>query len=452
MTLVLDLQRALGDRAVVADPDVLASYRHDEASLAPAGEPAAAVLPTTTEEVAEVVRIAQRHGVPIVTRGAGTGLAGGANAVDGCIVLSTRRMDRILELDPRDRIARIQPGVLNGDLEAAASEVGLWYPPDPASRAISTIGGNVATNAGGLCCVKYGVTRDAVLALEVVLADGTVTRIGRRTVKGVAGYDLVGLFVGSEGTLGVITEVTVRLRPARPPVQTLVATFAELADAGAAIAAITRTSVPAMLEVVDRTTLAAVEARRHMGLADVGALLVAQSDLPGPQGEDELAQLAAHCEAARATFVARSDSPEEAELLVAARRDAYPALEAMGRTLLDDVCVPTSRITDLITEVERIAADTGLTIGTFGHAGDGNLHPTVVFGAGEEARAGEAFDAIVAAALALGGTVTGEHGIGALKRRWLERELDPGARRLHADIRTALDPAGRFNPGKLLGP
>jgi glycolate oxidase len=450
MTILDDLTDALGPQAVIIDSDVLQSYRHDQAYLAPSDTPIAAVSPTTTAEVAAVVRIAASNEVPIVTRGAGTGLAGGANATAGSLVLSTHRMDRILELDPADRIARVQPGVLNAALETAAAQVGLWYPPDPASRAISTIGGNVATNAGGLCCVKYGVTRDAVLALEVVLADGTVTRIGRRTVKGVAGYDLVGLFVGSEGTLGVITEVTVRLRPARPAPRTLVATFDGIADAGVAIADITRTVVPAMLEVLDRTTIAAVERRRRMGLADVGAMLVAQSDLPIGQSADELDHIAASCERAGATYVARSADPEEAELLIAARRDAYPALEAMGRTLLDDVCVPTSRIATLVTEVERIATDTGLTIGTFGHAGDGNMHPTIVFDAAEEVAARRAFDAIVAVALDLGGTITGEHGVGSLKGPWLERELDAGARRLHELIRTSLDPHGRFNPGKII--
>jgi glycolate oxidase len=451
MSLARDLAAALGADAVVTDPDVLDSYRHDHALLAPSARPAVAVRPASTAEVAEVVRIAAAHDVPIVTRGAGTGLAGGANAVEGCIVLSTGRLDRIVELDVQDRVARVQPGVLNAALEAAAAAVGLWYPPDPASRDISTIGGNVATNAGGLCCVKYGVTRESVLGLEVVLADGTVTRLGRRTVKGVAGYDLVGLFVGSEGTLGIVTEVTVRLRPARPAPRTLVATFDELAAAGEAIAAITRTEVPALLELLDRTTIAAVERRRRMGLADVGALLVAQSDLPGSQADDELARLTEHCETAGASDVAWSSDPADAELLLAARRDAYPALEAMGRTLLDDVCVPTGRIATFVAEVERIAAASGLTIGTFGHAGDGNMHPTIVFSPGQEAAAHEAFDAILSVGLELGGTITGEHGVGSLKRTWLGRELDDGARALHHRIRAALDPDGRFNPGAVLG-
>ena len=450
MSLLQDLEAALGASAVAADVDVLRSYQHDRALLAPSQPPAVAVFPTTTDDVVSVVDVARRHRMPIVTRGAGTGLAGGANAVAGSIVLSTQRMRRILEVDERDRIARVQPGVLNAELAQAAAAAGLWYPPDPSSYAISTIGGNVATNAGGLCCVKYGVTREAVLGLEVVLADGTVTRVGRRTVKGVAGYDLVGLFVGSEGTLGVVTEVTVRLRPARPALQTLVATFAEMADAGAAIRAITSKTAPTMLEVLDRTTIAAVEARLHMGLEDVGALLVCQSDLLGERADDELVPIERDCRTAGATYVARSTDPTEAEQLVLARREVYPALEAMGRTLLDDVCVPTSKIPALVLAVERVAADVGLTIGTFGHAGDGNMHPTVVFDRGEEQRAQQAFDAIVAAALELGGTATGEHGIGNLKRDWLNRELDAGARWLHQRIRAALDPDGRFNPGKLI--
>jgi glycolate oxidase len=449
LSLQDDLRGCLGPSGVVADPDRSATYRHDEAYLAPSGVPAVVVFPRTTAEVAEVVRLAGRHDVAVVTRGAGTGLAGGANAHDGCIVLVTTRMDKILEIDVADRVARVQPGVLNADLGTAVAKVGLWYPPDPASREISTIGGNVATNAGGLCCVKYGVTRDAVLGLEVVLADGTITRLGRRTVKGVAGYDLVGLFVGSEGTLGVVTEVTVRLRPSRGPVHTMVATFEAAPTAGAAIATITRSTVPAMLELLDRATIAAVERYRPRGLTDVGALVVAQSDLPGERGADELATMAAACEAAGATYVAQTADPAEADQLVSARRDAYPALEAAGLTLLDDVCVPTGRIPTLIEAVEGIAATSGLTIGTFGHAGDGNMHPTIVFARGEEKSARAAFDEIVATALDLGGTITGEHGVGSLKRAWLDRELDDGARRLHRTLRDALDPANRFNPGKV---
>jgi glycolate oxidase len=444
----------LGEGAVIDDPGVLVAYRRDQAGPVPDGAPVAAVLPTTTEEVSAVVTLAADHGHPIVARGAGSGLAGGANASDGCVVLSLTRMERIVELDVTERTVRVQPGVINADLSRHVAERGLWYPPDPASWEFSTIGGNLATNAGGLCCVKYGVTRDAVLALEVVLADGEVARVGRRTVKGVAGYDLVSLFVGSEGTLGIITEATLRLRPPPPPAATAVASFADLDQAGEAIQAVVRAAAPAMLEVLDATTLRAIERWKRMDLdPDAAALLLIQSDLAGDHGRDEIAAIEQACARAGATMVVTTTDPAEAELLLAARRFAYPALEQLGSTILDDVAVPPARITELIRRTQTIAAHREVLIGTFGHAGDGNLHPTIVFDATDRAqqRAAEAaFDDIVGVALDLGGTVTGEHGIGLLKRGHLVQELGPVGVRLHRAIKDALDPAGHLNPGKIL--
>jgi glycolate oxidase len=445
---------AFGRDAVISDPDVLVGYRRDRAGLVPDGAPLAAVFPRSTAEVAELVRLAGRHGVPIVPRGAGSGLAGGANAVDGCVLLSLTAMDAIVDLDTDELTARVQPGVLNATLSHAVRERGLWYPPDPASWEFSTIGGNLATNAGGLCCVKYGVTRDAVLGLEAVLADGSVTRLGRGTVKGVAGYDLVGLLVGSEGTLGIITEATVRLRPAPSPATTAVATFPELTSAGDAIAGIVRTTSPSLLELLDNTTIRAIERWKRMDLdTDAAALLVAQSDLPGSHGADEIAAIERVCRDAGADLVLSTDDPDQGELLLAARRFAYPALEQLGTTLLDDVAVPRGRITSMIEEVAAIADRHGVVIGTFGHAGDGNLHPTLVYDATDPAAvaaATAAFDDLVTAALELGGTVTGEHGVGLLKRDHLESELDPAAARLHRAIKTAFDPDGLLNPGKVL--
>jgi glycolate oxidase len=450
------LRRVLGADAVVTDPDVVGGYRSDQAALVEAGWPTAVVFPRTTGEVAATVEACAAADVPIVPRGAGSGLAGGANAIDGCIVLSLTRMDEILRVDPARQTATVQPGVVNADLAAAAAAHGLWYPPDPASWEESTIGGNVATNAGGLCCVKYGVTRDAVLALEVVLADGAVCRVGRQSVKGVAGYDLVGLFVGSEGTLGIVTEITVRLRPARTAPTTLVASFPRLVQAGAAVEAICQRSTPALLEILDATTIAAIERWKRMDLdTEAAALLLAQTDLPGAPGHEEVAAMAAACEAAGADLVVRSEAPADADALLAARRFAFPALERLGSTLLDDVAVPRDRLTDLIDEIARIAAHHGLLIGTFGHAGDGNLHPTIVFDdrdpdAAAAARA--AFDDVVDAALRLGGTVTGEHGVGLLKRAHLRDELGPVGMRLQRAVKDAFDPRGILNPGKVLWP
>ena len=448
--LLADLRDGLGPGAVVTDPDVVDGHRRDHTGLLSAGRPVCAVLPATTAEVQHVIRTAVLHDVPVVTRGAGSGLAGAANALDGAVTLLTTRMDRILDVDTDDLLARVQPGVLNGDLSRAVAERGLWYPPDPASADFSTIGGNVATNAGGLCCVKYGVTRDYVLGLEVVLADGRAVRLGRRTVKGVAGYDLVGLFVGSEGTLGVVTEVTVRLRPAPEPGGTLVATFGSLAAAGDAVAAITRTTTPSLLEILDRATLRAVERHRPMGLeTDQAALLLVRCDGDAATTDGDLDRVRAACEAAGATYAAATTDPDEAEALLTARRLALPALEALGQVLLDDVVVPRSRLTELIGRVERIAEDHAVTIGTFGHAGDGNLHPTLVVAPESEPRVRAAFDAIVTAALDLGGTVTGEHGVGRLKRDHLRDEVGDDVLELQQRIRSALDPDGRLNPGAL---
>ncbi|PTL80700.1 FAD-binding oxidoreductase [Vitiosangium sp. GDMCC 1.1324] len=452
--LLRELAAVLPPEALVTDPDVLEAHRYDQAGWAQAGSPRVLVRPASTVEVQAVLRVASAHRVPVVARGAGSGLSGGANAVDGCIVLSLTRMNRILELDRRGLFAVVQPGVINGTLKAAATEQGLWYAPDPASWEFSTIGGNLATNAGGLCCVKYGVTGDAVLGLEAVLADGSVVRTGGRTVKNVAGYDLTRLFVGSEGTLGIITEATLKLRPRPPKATTLVASFPTLVGAGAAVTEIMADTRPSLLELMDRTTVRAVEASMPMGLdVEAAALLLARSDAGGEQGVAECARMVAACEAAGATFVAHSSDEAEGELLLGARRFAFPALEKRGSTLLDDVGVPLSRIADLLAAVERIAEQRGVLIGTFGHAGDGNMHPTLVFDRNnpdEVARAKAAFDDILHVVLDMGGTITGEHGVGSLKRPFIARQLGPETHRLHHLIKAAVDPLGILNPGKLL--
>ncbi|MFC8042212.1 FAD-binding oxidoreductase [Nocardia sp. NPDC057353] len=446
-----DLLAGLPDGIAVTDPDILRSYRRDHSRFTDSGSPLAVLAPRGTAEVAQCLRACHAARIPVVTRGAGSGLSGGANAVDGAVVLSTHRMNAVLHIDPAERLAVVQPGVLTGDLRAAVAEHGLFYPPDPGSVDFCSIGGNVATNAGGMCCVKYGVTGDFVAALEVVLADGRVLRTGTRTVKGVAGYDLTRLLVGSEGTLGVITEVTVRLRPAPRPPQTLVATFGTPAAASAAVTGIDAAAPGcSAVEILDRTTLRAVDALTHMGLADDAAMLLVQAD--SADADAVLGAVAEICAAAGGE-VARSADAAESALLMAARRMALPALERLGDHLLDDVCVPRGRIVDLVLAVERIAADSGLTIGVFGHAGDGNLHPTIVFDGADPASAAaarRAFDAITAAALELGGTITGEHGVGRLKAGWLTRELDPVNLAVQRALRGVFDPDGILNPGVVL--
>ena len=456
--LVEALSRALPGDRVVADPDVLAAMSRDEAEWAPAGRAAAGVRARSESEVQQVVRICAELGAALVPRGAGTGLSGGANAVEGGVVLDLARMDRVVEIDPDNLLCVVQPGVVNNDLKAAVAEHGLWYPPDPASAPWSTIGGNVATNAGGLCCLKYGVTRDYVLGLRAVVGGpagyGEAVRFGRRTTKGVAGLDMVGLFVGSEGTLGVVTEVTLRLRPALAGTpRTVVGAFGDLISAGEAVAQITRRGLaPSVLELLDRACLAAVENWKHLGLeADAAALLLARVDTQGDSGAAESDGLAAAMTGAGALWVAQSTDDEEAEALFEARRLAYPAFERLGPVLTEDVCVPRSRVPAMLAQIGAIAARHGVQISTIAHAGDGNLHPLIVTPAGDDAAraaAQAAFEELLDGAIALGGTVTGEHGVGLLKRDGMRRELDPGSLVLQQAVRQALDPRGVFNPGK----
>jgi glycolate oxidase len=451
VTGVIDalLARLDADR-VVTDPDVMDQYRHDRALTATAGKPLAVVRARSVDDVVATLEVASATNTPVVTRGAGTGLAGGANASDGCIVLSTALMNRVLSVDVAQRTATVEPGVLNGDLAAAVAEHGLWYAPDPSSRAICSIGGNVATNAGGACCVKYGVTGDHVAALKAVLADGSIIETGSVCRKNVAGLDLTKVLIGSEGTLAVVVEVTVRLRPAPKPPATLVAIFPTAEAAGAAVLAIEQVAEFSLIEMMDRTTINAVEAHLHMGLdTTAGALLIVQSD--SAAAGDDVARAEAACTALGAGFTAATTDAEEGAAFLHARHSSIPALEASGATLLDDVGVPKPRLAELIAGVEAIAARRGLTIATFGHAGDGNLHPTVVYDPADAAafeNAKAAFGEILDVALSLGGTITGEHGIGQIKRAWLPNQVGATERRLMEGIRAVFDPQGILNPGK----
>jgi glycolate oxidase len=451
------LRAELGADAVITDPEVTASYSRDMMPLAPNGRPLAAVLPSNAAHVQAVVRACAEAGVPIVPRGAGSGLSGAANAIDGCVSLVMTRMNEILQIDPDNRLAVVQPGVVNLDFRTAVEKHGLFYPPDPSSYDWCTIGGNLSTNAGGLCCVKYGVTTDSVLGLEVVLADGELLRTGRRTVKGVAGYDLTKLFIGSEGTLGVITSATVALRPLPQAPCTLVATFDDTASAGTAVSRVVREGmVPSLMEIMDANSIEAAERYLKTQVGPDGgcaALLLCQSDAGGEVATRELSAIERMCADSGATMTYVTADLAEGRMLLQARRVVLTALETYGGTwLTDDVCVPRTRIAELIAGCQRISAEVGLRIAVVGHAGDGNMHPTIVYdptSQAESAGARRAFDEILAVGLSLGGTVTGEHGIGRIKRDWLATEIGPIGMRTHRAIKAAIDPTNLFNPGSM---
>ena len=453
--LLIDALRASVPAArLLLDPDVMASFAHDEAEWAPYSSPVAVVRAASTEEVQAVVRACLAHRTPVVPRGAGTGLSGGANATAGCVVLSLDAMTAIKVIDELERYAIVEPGVVNDHLRAACAQHGLWYPPDPASSPWSTIGGNVATNAGGLCCVKYGVTRDYVMGMQVVTGTGDVVRLGRTTAKGVAGYDLAGLMVGSEGTLGIVTEIVVKLRPLQDPQRTIAGYFDSVVDAGRAVSAVAAAGLtPSALELVDRQCLLAVDAWKNMGLSvEANAVLLGRVDTPDPAGEQEAQKMLACFQEAGATWAAVSTDQDEADALFAARRLAYPAMERLGPVLTEDVCVPKRQVAEMLSRIERIGTEYGVTIANIAHAGDGNLHPLLITPRDDDdarVRAQAAFAEIIDAALELGGTVTGEHGVGLLKMDGLVKELDPVVLAMHRSVKRALDPQGILNPGKV---
>ncbi|MCB9442171.1 MAG: FAD-binding protein [Mycolicibacterium sp.] len=443
----------LPDGVVVTDPDIVASYRQDRAADPDAGTPMAVVRPSNTEQVQTVLRWATAHRIPVVPRGAGTGLSGGATAVDGGIVLSTEKM-RDITVDPVTRTAVVQPGLLNAEVKAAVAAHGLWYPPDPSSFEICSIGGNIATNAGGLCCVKYGVTTDYVLGLQVVLADGTAVRLGGPRLKDVAGLSLTKLFVGSEGTLGVITEVTLRLLPAQPASSTVVATFSSVRAACDSVVTITGRIRPAMLEFMDAVSINAVEDKLRMRLdRSAAAMMVAASDERGGAGAADAEYMAEVFAEYGATEVFSTSDPAEGEAFVVARRYAIPAVEAKGALLLEDVGVPLPALADLVAGIEALAAHRDLVISVIAHAGDGNTHPLIVFDptdADMTRRAELVFGEIMDLAVGLGGTITGEHGVGRLKKPWLAGQIGPEAMELNRRVKRALDPDGILNPGALI--
>jgi glycolate oxidase len=445
---VVDLLReALGDRIDTTET-TLEAFRADKSGHAADGRALAVVHAESIEDVQVALRIAHATGTPVVPRGAGTGLAGGANVGTGRIALSLARMNRILEIRADDLLAVVEPGIINAELNAELAGHGVWWAPDPASRAISTVGGNIATGAGGLLCAKYGVVRDAVLGLEVVLADGELVRLGHRSVKGVTGLDLTSLMIGSEGTLGVVVGATLKLRRlVAGQTRTLTASFSDVRAAAAGAAAVTASGVqPAIMELMDAASLAAVHALLSLpATSGSESLLTVQTD--GPAAADDAAQIAQVLERAGGRVRLAADDAE-GEALLQMRRSLHPAMERLGTTLIEDVSVPRSALPAMFDEIARIERDYGLTIPTVAHAGDGNLHPNFVFQGPEVPDVvWRAADDLFRSALRLGGTLTGEHGIGVLKRRWLRDELGARQWQLQRDIKRVFDPTGILNPG-----
>jgi glycolate oxidase len=448
------LEEVVGAEHVRTDAGALLTYGTDATPLE-RGHPDAVVFPASTEEVAGVLRLADELRVPVIARGSGTNLSAGTVPHLGGIVLVLTRMNRILEISAADLVAVCEPGVRTIELAQAAAAEGLLFPPDPGSHTTATLGGNVAECSGGLRALKYGVTRDYVLGVEAVLAGGEVIRSGGRLVKDVAGYDLRRLLCGSEGTLAVMTELTLRLLPAPEASGTGMAYFGDLGDAARAVSRVLGSGVlPVTLEFLDQVCIDAVEGYSKIGLdRSAGALLIFGQDGDPGSIERDMARMAEACEAEGATHVRIAGSDAEAADVLAARRAVLPALSRLEPlTILEDATVPRSRIAEMVARIQEIAQREGLTIGTFGHAGDGNLHPTVVLDAGDTAaveRAHAAFDEIFAIAIDMGGSITGEHGVGLVKLRHLERQLGAGQLALLRRIKHAFDPNGILNPGKL---
>ncbi|PYK98982.1 MAG: glycolate oxidase subunit GlcD [Verrucomicrobia bacterium] len=452
--ILAELRRVIGDENVLIAPEDLIPYSFD-GTAAMQQMPGCVVFARTTEQVASILRLANDTKTPIVTRGSGTGLSGGSLPSPDCIVLCTVKMDKILELDRANLTMLVQPGVTTLQVADAASNAGLFYPPDPGSMKISTIGGNVAENSGGLRGLKYGVTRNYVMGMEVVLPSGEVLWTGNKCVKDVAGYSLKDLFIGSEGTLGIVTRVLLRLIPKPQAKKTMVASFAQMDRAADAVSAIIAAQIiPCTLEFLDRMTIHCVEDYAKIGLPlDCEALLLMETDGHPAAVAEEAAQMERICRDKGCLELRVAKDDTEAAKLASARRAAFSALARVSpTTILEDATVPRSELAKMIRFVEAVAKKYNLRIGTFGHMGDGNLHPTFLTderNKEEMRRVEEAFKEIFDEAIRLGGTITGEHGVGLAKKSFLPKFAGDAQMRVMRELRRALDPNGILNPGKM---
>ncbi len=444
----------VGDDQVLDSAEDLSVYAYDATATLRVA-PACVLLPETAQQVAAILTVAHSQRLPVITRGSGTGLAGGAVPVEGGIVLCLVRMDRIIEVDEANLAMVVEPGVITQRVADAAAAAGLFYPPDPGSIKISTIGGNVANNSGGLRGLKYGVTRDYVMALQVVLADGQILNTGTKCVKDVAGFTLKDLFIGSEGTLGVITSITLKLIPPPAAKQTMIAHFESMTDAAQTVSEIIRHKIiPCTLEFLDRVTIGCVEEYVAIGLPlDVEALLLIEVDGHPAEVAEQAAEIERLAGEHGAREVRRAHSEEEATRLASARRTAFSALARLAPTVvLEDVTVPRSELARMVAHIAQVSERYGVRIGTFGHMGDGNLHPTFLTDerdAREMGRVEQAMREVFEFAVELGGTITGEHGVGLAKKPFLPAAIGPVAMDITRRLKADFDPEGILNPGKI---
>ncbi|TJY42294.1 FAD-binding protein [Cohnella pontilimi] len=448
------LRAIVGERNFRDDKEALVAHSYDGTPMLQS-LPDGVIYPASTEEVSAIMKVLSEYRIPLVTRGSGTNLCGGTVPALGGVVMVMHRMNRILEVDLENLTATVQPGIITAEFIAHVESLGLFYPPDPSSMRISTIGGNIAECSGGLRGLKYGTTKDYVIGLEAVLADGRILRTGGKLMKDVAGYDLTKLLVGSEGTLAIVTEATLKLIPPPKTKKTMLAMYKDIYGAARTVSSIIEGRIiPATLEILDNPTIRVVSDFAKLGLPeDMAAILIIEQDGDPEAVERDIARITEICMKERADRIEVAASREEAERLLTARRSAFTALARLRpTTILEDATVPRSKIADMVLRINEIARKHGVTIATFGHAGDGNLHPTATTDARDKEeihRVELAFEEIFEAAIELGGTITGEHGVGVVKAPYLEWKVGEAGMAVMKGIKTAFDPHHLLNPGKV---